>query len=170
VTETAGGGGAPWAAATLHDTVILSAQRAAFRTRTAGIDLLLAASVSAEDTPICGNAARDCGGAQLTESWASLAHSANRGEREDLGNSIHAGAPQRSDGQKGKRLRGVFLGAQPPVPEDAEPTLAHGDNLRGGAVERRLHVCAHHPLPVVATDALLVAHISAAKPHCGVRQ
>jgi len=59
VTETAGGGGAPWAAATLHDTAILSAQTVASEADEADIEVLLAASVSAEDTLIYGNTAED---------------------------------------------------------------------------------------------------------------
>jgi len=45
VTETAGGGGALWAAATLQAALILSAHRAAFeaKEKRAGIEVLLAA-------------------------------------------------------------------------------------------------------------------------------
>src|SRR5436305_11821765 len=46
VTETAGGGAVPWAAATLHDTAIMSAQKAAFGTADPSIEVLLAARVT----------------------------------------------------------------------------------------------------------------------------
>src|SRR5437588_1913723 len=59
VTETAGGGEVPWAEATLHDTAIMSAQKVASEAGEADIEVLLAASVSAEDTPIYGNTAED---------------------------------------------------------------------------------------------------------------
>src|SRR5258706_12250919 len=44
-TETGGGGGAPWAAATLHEAAILGAQIAAFQATEAGIEVLRAASL-----------------------------------------------------------------------------------------------------------------------------
>src|SRR6059058_1024148 len=45
VTETAGGGAVPWAAATLHDSAIMSAQKAASEADEADIEVLLAARV-----------------------------------------------------------------------------------------------------------------------------
>src|SRR5947208_16993460 len=45
VTETAGGGAVPWAAATLHEAAIMSAQKAASEAGEADIEVLLAARV-----------------------------------------------------------------------------------------------------------------------------
>src|SRR6266404_6190102 len=176
VTETAGGGGAPWAAATLHEAAILSAQIAAFQATEAGIEVLRAASLPPRILRFAGMRRRIV--ARRGSLSAILARGAAVRRAKRLGSSIHAGAPQRGDRQKGKPLRGVFLRAQSAVPEDAELALAHGDNLRVVAVGCRLHVCAHHPLPLAASllqlsaqasrrardGARRAAHSSAAKP------
>src|SRR5260370_1140880 len=54
VTETAGGGGAPWAAATLHEAAILSAPIAAFQATGAGHEGLPGANLSPRATPFSG--------------------------------------------------------------------------------------------------------------------
>src|SRR6266436_1162276 len=158
VTETAGGGGAPWAAATLHEAAILSAQIAAFQATEAGIEVLRAASLPPRILRFAGMRRRIV--ARRGSLSAILARGAAVRRARRLGSSIHAGAPQRGDRQKGKPLRGVFLRAQSAVPEDAELALAHGDNLRVVAVGCRLHVCAHHPLPLAASLLQLSAQAS----------
>src|SRR6266436_6622340 len=167
VTETAGGGGAPWAAATLHEAAILSAQMAAFQATEAGIEVLRAASLPPRILRFAGMRRRIV--ARRGSLSAILARGAAVRRARRLGSSIHAGAPQRGDRQKGKPLRGVFLRAQSAVPEDAELALAHGDNLRVVAVGCRLHVCAHHPLPLSASLLQLSAQASRRARDCARR-
>src|SRR5439155_15987758 len=62
VTETAGGGAVPWAAATLHDTAIMSAQKAAFGTADPSIEVLLAARVTPRILRFTGIRRGSCSG------------------------------------------------------------------------------------------------------------
>src|SRR5260221_12572128 len=98
VTETAGGGGAPWAAATLHEAAILSAQIAAFQATEAGISGLRAASLPPRILRFSGMRRRIVAGRGSLS--GILARGAAVGRARGLGGPLHGWPPQRGERPK----------------------------------------------------------------------